>query len=145
MRKAIIIWIAVLIAALWLNSTWAQSETGRAGSSVPEFVDGAWVLPARDSSMMAAPAGQMGGYEAAAYDACAAHGCDGAYLYNILLCESGGDPGAWHANPYGGSDVGIMQINDATWGSIAYADPYTQIDWAAQMIAAGYGSIWVCG
>jgi soluble lytic murein transglycosylase-like protein len=136
MKRSIIIWIVILLLALWVNSTFARS--------VPEFVDGAWVMPEHEAS--AAPSGQYGGgYEAIAYDACAMHGCDGGYLYSILLCESGGDPNAWHANPYGGSDIGIMQINDATWGSIAYADAASQIYWAAEKLAAGMGYIWSCG
>ena len=84
------------------------------------------------------------GYEQAIYDACARHGCNGDQLVRVMYCESGGDPGAWSPNPYGGSDIGLMQINDATWGSIAYAGPYEQIEWAAGMFAAGLGYHWVC-
>lgn len=61
-----------------------------------------------------------------------------------MYCESGGDPNAWHPNPYGGSDVGLFQINDATWGDIAYAGPYAQIEWAAGMFAAGMSYHWSC-
>lgn len=74
--------------------------------------------------------------------ACAVHGCDPGYLLNIIACESGGNPNAWHANPYGGADVGLLQINDATWGDVAYADGATQIWWAA----AHLGTVWwACG
>jgi soluble lytic murein transglycosylase-like protein len=79
------------------------------------------------------------GYEAAAYDACAQYGCDGAYLYGILLCESGGDPGA--VGPHG--ELGVMQIDPRYWDA-AYLDPVGQIYWSAQMIAAGYASLWAC-
>lgn len=92
---------------------------------------------------MAAPVAAQG-YEEAIVDACARHGCDAGHLIDVMYCESGGDPGAWHPNPYGGSDIGLMQINDATWGDIAYAGPYEQIEWAAQMFAAGLGYHWVC-
>src|SRR5580765_5289466 len=62
--------------------------------------------------------------------ACADQGCVDRIMW-LISCESGGDPGAWHPNPYGGSDVGLLQINDATWGSVAYADGVTQINWTA--------------
>lgn len=89
-------------------------------------------------------AGAQSGYEQAIHEACARHGCNGDYLVAVMLCESGGDPNAWHPNPYGGSDVGLFQIHDLTWGSIAYADPYSQIEWAAAMFAAGQSHHWVC-
>lgn len=87
---------------------------------------------------------QTSGYEAAAYEACAFYGCSGAYLVSIMNCESGQNPEAWHPNPYGGSDVGIMQINDATHGAIAYADPISQIWWSAEQLAAGKAYMWSC-
>lgn len=75
-------------------------------------------------------------------EACAVYGCSTDYVLGVIGCESGGDPGAWHANPYGGADIGVAQINDATWGSVAYADPVTQIWW----MAANLGSVWwMCG
>lgn len=89
-------------------------------------------------------AGAESGYEAAAYEACAQYGCSGDYLISIMNCESGQDPSAWHANPYGGADVGIMQINDATHGSIAYAGPIEQIWWSAEQLAEGKASMWSC-
>lgn len=69
--------------------------------------------------------------------ACGDSGCVDSIMW-LISCESGGDPGAWHPNPNGGSDVGLLQINDATWGSVAYADGVTQIQWTA----AHLGSVW---
>ena len=132
--------------------TVAMTATATA-QAVPERVDGAWVLPETDGLVLAQetagmgpdqPVAVSGGYEAAIYDACARHGCNGDHLVQVMYCESGGDPGAWHANPYGGADIGLMQINDATWGSIAYAGPYDQIEWAAEMFSAGLGYHWSC-
>lgn len=128
-----LIYAAVLAMALWLNSTWAQS--------VPEFTDGKWVLPARGAN--AAPAGQYSsGWEQHAAEACAVYGCDPGYLMSIIMCESGGDPGAAAYNPSSGNmTLGLLQI-DEMWGSIAYAGGVEQIWWAA----AHLGSVWwACG
>ena len=138
----IVRWIVV---GLSLALVIALASPTTAAQEVPTLVDGVWLLPEPESAGMG-PDPQWGSsYEQTAYEACAVHGCDGDYLITIMNCESGQDPGAWHPNPYGGADVGIMQINDATWGSIAYAGPHEQIWWAAEKIAAGYGSIWSCG
>jgi soluble lytic murein transglycosylase-like protein len=115
---------------------------GKVEAQAPKLVDGSWVMPSPHAHAQTAYYG--GGYEQAAYEACAYYGCSGAYLVSIMNCESGQDPSAWHPNPYGGADVGIMQINDATHGSIAYADPVSQIWWAAEQIAAGKASMWSC-
>lgn len=82
-------------------------------------------------------------YERMIYDACAAKGCDAALVIDVMYCESGGDPEAYHPNPYGGADVGLFQINDATWGDVAWSGPEAQIDWATTMIAnGGIGHWW---
>jgi len=74
-------------------------------------------------------------------DACGDQGCVDTIMW-LIFCESRGDPTAVHPNPYGGTDVGLLQINDATWGSVAYADGVTQIYWTA----AHLGSVWwACG
>jgi soluble lytic murein transglycosylase-like protein len=98
------------------------------------------MLTASSASVIA----QASGYEAAAYEACAYYGCSGDYLVAIMNCESGQDPSAWHPNPYGGADIGIMQINDATHGAIAYAGPIDQIWWSAEQLAEGKASMWSC-
>ena len=69
--------------------------------------------------------------------ACGSADCVDRIMW-LINCESEGNPGAWHPNPNGGSDVGLLQINDATWGSIAYADGVSQIEWTA----AHLGSVW---
>ena len=140
MKRTIVVWIAIAIAALALNGTFPVEA-----QDVPVLVDGHWLLPEPESIGMGPdPVAAQSGYEAVAYEACAYHGCDGGYLVSIMNCESGQNPGAWHANPYGGADVGIMQINDATWGSIAYAGPVEQIWWAAEMISNGLAYHWSC-
>lgn len=69
--------------------------------------------------------------------ACGSQDCTDRIMY-LISCESGGNPEAWHPNPNGGSDLGLLQINDATWGDVAYADGVTQINWTA----AHLGSVW---
>jgi soluble lytic murein transglycosylase-like protein len=95
-------------------------------------------------ALMGNGAAAQGGYEDAITSACATYRCDPTQLIRVMYCESEGNPAAWSPNPNGGSDVGLFQINDATWGDIAYAGPYEQIDWAAQMFAAGLGYHWLC-
>ncbi len=94
--------------------------------------------------LVAGSTSAQSGYEAEIYNQCAIKGCDGARAVAIMNCESGGDPSAWHANPYGGADVGLFQIHDLTWGAIAYAGPWAQIDWATTMMANGGSHYWVC-
>jgi hypothetical protein len=82
-------------------------------------------------------------YESEIAAQCAEKGCDAGLVTAVMYCESGGDPDAWHPNPYGGSDVGLFQVNDATWGEVAWAGPWVQIDWATTMIAnGGIGHWW---
>jgi len=84
-------------------------------------------------------ASAQGGYEQAAYSACAEYGCDGGYLYSILLCESNGNPDA--VGPHG--ELGVMQIDPRYWEA-AYYSPYGQIEWSAMMIASGHAYLWAC-
>lgn len=95
------------------------------------------------TSVSAAPT-RADGYDQVAIDACAYYGCSGAWLVSIMNCESGQNPDAWHPNPNGGSDLGIMQINDQTWGSIAYAGPVDQIWWSAEKLSEGRSDLWLC-
>jgi hypothetical protein len=144
--KAVVRVMAFVVLVLWMPSPAVGQDLDLGYMQEDGWVFGVAYVPSGD----AAGAGGGGGYAASDWypvvaDACAAYGCDPAYVHSILMCESGGDPNAWHANPYGGADVGIMQINDATWGGIAYAGPVEQIWWAADMVANGYGHIWVCG
>ena len=110
-----------------------------AGAQVPQLVQGGWDLnQGRDDT----GAGQQyydSGFEAAIYDACARHGCDGDQLIAVMYCESGGDPYA--VNPWTG-DYGLFQINLNVWGPIT--DPYAQIEFAAQKFAAGEAYLWLC-
>lgn len=94
---------------------------------------------AASAVLMPGVAKAQGGYEQAIYDACARYGCDSAWLYNTMMCESGGDPNA--VNPVTG-DYGLMQVNLSIWGPIT--DPYAQIDFAAQKFAAGQSYLWLC-
>jgi hypothetical protein len=72
---------------------------------------------------------------------CVDQGCVDRIMW-LISCESGGNPNATHPNPNGGTDVGLLQINDLTWGSVAYADGATQIEWTAEHL----GSVWwACG
>ena len=128
--------------ALLIGLTALGLTTGTTTAQAPQLVNGTWQMP--HQSVHAQTEYYAGGYEQAAYEACAYYGCSGDYLITIMNCESGQDPSAWHPNPYGGADVGIMQINDATHGSIAYADPISQIWWSAEQIAAGNAGMWSC-
>jgi hypothetical protein len=143
----------VLVLALWLNSTWAKSSVpsfvdgGWVMQGVPAFVDGAWVMPPRpvQNYYQSYNSGFNTGWEQHAAEACAVYGCDPGYLMSIIMCESGGDPGAAAYNPSSGNmTLGLLQI-DELWGSIAYADGVSQIYWAAERLAAGQGYLWVCG
>lgn len=88
----------------------------------------------------------VGQWESTVNEACAEAGCDPALMLSIIRCESGGDENAGpHPNPYGGSDWGLLQINDATWGDIAYAGGVEQIWFAASLLASPGGSYnWTC-
>jgi hypothetical protein len=100
--RSFIVYGLILVAALWLNTTFAQT-----------------------------------GYEAAIYDACARHGCDGSQLVRVMYCESGG--AEWAVGPNG--ELGIFQVDPAYWG---YMDSWQQIEFAAHMFATGQGYHWVC-
>jgi soluble lytic murein transglycosylase-like protein len=150
-KRTILLWIAILIAALWVNGTFAKS-------SVPSFVDGAWVMPASNvptvsdevwtmparpvHSTMMQYSGYGGGWEQHAIEACAVYGCDPNYLLSIAACESNFDETAAAYNPSSGNmTLGLMQI-DEMWGSIAYAGGVEQLWWAA----AHLGEVWwACG
>lgn len=80
-------------------------------------------------------------YEAAIYDACARHGCNGDQLVRVMYCESGGDPGAVGPN----GERGIFQFHPyGEWPYAAWYGPYEQIELAAQLFAAGRADAWVC-
>ena len=83
-------------------------------------------------------------YNADIANACGGEGGCITWMTRIIGCESQWDPSAWHPNPYGGADVGLLQIHDATWGDIAYAGGTSQIYWAADMYRAGMSGEWVC-
>jgi len=85
------------------------------------------------------PVQAQGGYEAAIYDACARHGCNGDQLVRVMYCESGGNPSAVGAQ----GEVGLFQIKMEIWPVNAW-DPYASIEFAAQMFASGQGGNWVC-
>ena len=81
------------------------------------------------------------GVEADAYldemtAACQVYGCSPDYLYSVMLCESGGDPGA--VGPHG--ELGIFQIDPRYWGTMSDTE---QIWFAAQHLTAG-DIYWVC-
>jgi hypothetical protein len=103
-------YVVVLAAALWLNSTWAQS-----------------------------------GYEGTIAAECGGDAGCISWMTRVIGCESGWDPNAYRARGDGTGDVGLLQIHDGTWGSLAWAGPYAQISWAADMYFAGGTGHWVCG
>lgn len=79
-------------------------------------------------------------------EACLSAGCDPEQMLAIIDCESNGlENPVPHANPYGGYDRGLLMINDATWGDVAYAGGVTQIWWAASLLAQPGGWYhWTC-
>lgn len=96
-----------------------------------------WFLAA----FLAGAASAQSGYEAAIYDACARHGCDPVQLIRVMGCESGGDHSAIGPN----GERGIFQFHpQGLWPEIAWADPWTQIEVAAEAFATGLGGHWVC-
>jgi soluble lytic murein transglycosylase-like protein len=127
-------YLAVAIAALALNSTFAQE------GDLDFMQQDDWVTTYTTSApSYAAPSG--GDYAQAAHEACQANGCDGDYLYSILLCESGGDHGAIGPN----GERGVMQYHpNGAWPEMAWASPIDQIWHAAWAISNGYASHWVC-
>jgi hypothetical protein len=144
--QSVVVYVLVALVALGLNASFAQSAQERV-SAAHELVpagDGFGPYEVDGMGPDPAPAG-YGGYDAAIADACGGEGGCVGWMTRVIGCESGWDEGAWSPNPNGGSDVGLLQINDATWGNIAYADGVSQIYWAADMYRAGLSYHWVCG
>jgi hypothetical protein len=121
-----------LVIGLVMLTTTAQGVTAQ----TPRLVNGTWEMPGPSHH---APAASGGGYEAAAYEAAAYYGISGDWLYNIMMCESGGDPGAIGPN----GERGVMQVDPRYWDA-AWYDPVSQIWWSASMLAAGRSDMWVC-
>jgi len=133
-RRDAVVYGLVLAAALWLNGTFAQA--------VPEFHNGAWVLPGQDEPA-AAPLAAQGGYSSGVEQwrdevdaACATYGCSTDYILSVMACERGGDPNAVGPN----GELGLMQIQPAIWG---YYGPVESIWFAAQHLTAG-DIYWAC-
>jgi len=75
--------------------------------------------------------------------ACDYYGCDPNYVYGVMMCESGGDPGALAYNPVSGNyTYGLMQI-DGLCGGGGMSDA-EQIWFAAEHLTAG-DIWWACG
>jgi hypothetical protein len=144
-RAGWVVYLLVALAALALNSTWAQSAQERVLSAhelaMTDGVFGPYETEGVGPDL--APATQSGGgWWPHVEEACAVHGCDPNYLHAILMCESNGDPAAAAYNPSSGNmTLGLLQI-DEMWGSIAYAGGVEQIWWAAAHLGEVY---WVCG
>lgn len=94
-------------------------------------------------------------YEAAILDAAARHGVDPDLMTELMLCESGGDPGAVGKPNIDGSghDTGLFQFSPATWAEMTgymgmpwldIWNPEHQIEVTAWAIANGFGCRWVC-
>ena len=85
--------------------------------------------------------GQWGPY---LVEAAEAYGQDPAELYRVMLCESGGDPGADN-----GVCKGLFQFNPGTWAGTPYGgqsifDPRAQAMAAAWMWSQGRKGEWTC-
>lgn len=87
----------------------------------------------------------------AIHAAAARHGTSGAWLVEVMWCESAGDPHA--LNPMTG-DAGLFQYQAQTFwrfaelSGIACSDhwnPWEQIELTAWAFGAGYCDHWVCG
>jgi hypothetical protein len=110
-------YLAVLISALWLNSTFAQGE------------DGVWTAEDWRGEASAACGGDIACTE---------------YVLDVIQCESGGDPGAVSniPNPENGThDYGLLQVNDYLWDGSSMT-PTEQIDF---LLNPPPGAWWVCG
>jgi hypothetical protein len=85
----------------------------------------------------------QGDWYAEVAEACAYWGCSTDYVYSVLLCESGGDPGAIAYNESSGNyTYGLMQI-DSMWGGDQMG-PVEQIWFAAEHLTKG-DIWWECG
>jgi hypothetical protein len=132
---------SLIVAAMALG----LAVTPVTAQTVPELVDGVWVLPTNDVPESAGMGPDTGyaqsGYEQAIYDACAVYGCDPGQLIRVMYCESGGDHSAVGPN----GERGIFQYHpNGMWPEMAWAGPYEQIWHAAQQFASGNGGQWVC-
>jgi hypothetical protein len=133
-----------IVLAVWLATVFWLGAASTSGAQAPVFDDG-WVLPPDQPTQVEMVSACDGGsYESCIHEKCAQYGCDPNQLIRVMYCESGGDPTAYRARGDGTGDVGLFQIHDGTWGSIAWAGPYAQIDWAAAMFANGQAGHWVC-
>jgi hypothetical protein len=105
---------------------------------------GHWVLPVvTHGPGRATGSYASGGYAEQIDAACAYYGCDPNYVYNVMMCESGGDPGAIAYNPQSGNyTYGLFQI-DGMWGGGGMSDS-EQIWFAAEHLTAG-DIWWACG
>lgn len=106
------------------------------------------------TSLVGHLSGEASSVESIVYDAASRYGVRGDILWQIALCESGGDPTAvsTRLNINGTSDLGLFQINERTWdwwsgirgtsGDILSA--WDNADMAAWAWSSGYACHWTC-
>lgn len=123
--KTILFWLAALALFLSLSAP--------AGAQVPQFVNGSWHMPERHAAVAASDDWIV----EEIYSAAAANGLSGDYLLSVAMCESGLDPNAVGIH----GELGVFQVDPAYWGVMSTGE---QIWWSAEMIASGYGYLWVC-
>lgn len=116
------------------------------------------VMRAMAGAVMAAVAGRASGADAAyredfypaIHDAAARYGTSGAWLIDVMLCESGGDPNAYNHRT---GDSGLFQYQPGTfWEFVSRSgiaadnhwNPWQQIEVTAWAFASGYADHWVC-
>ncbi len=101
------------------------------------------VIAAGFLATLAKPARAQSGFEAAIYDACARHGCNGGQLIRVAACESGMDPNAVGIH----GEIGLYQFMPETYAAYGGTDiwnPWEQVEVAAHMWSQGLGWHWVC-
>ena len=151
--KSVLFYIAVLMLALGLNSTFAK-ENRVLPAGVPVMGEDGWILPVNDDSVRRgsglAPAamqtystGSYGGgveqWRPQVEGACGGDPSCVNWMLTTISCESGGYHGA--VGYYG--EVGILQFRpDGLWGAVY--DAGTQIAIAADAYYSGLRHHWTC-
>lgn len=108
----------------------------------PYMDEPGWVFDQPESQGMGPDPGasyDTGGWYPVVAEAAAYYGISADWLYNTMMCESGGDPYAQGAH----GEYGIMQVKLWLWPE-AGTDPVQQIWFAASMFASGQSSHWLC-
>lgn len=133
---------AVRVLGLVLLVLWLPAPAVAQDIDLGYMGEDGWVFETPETAGVGPDASysEAGGYADVVYEAAAYYGISGDWLYNTMMCESGGDPNALGAH----GEVGIMQIKPWLHPGVDPWDPVDSIWYAASMFAAGESGAWVC-